>query len=166
MSTVRRSRRFLKFVPPLINSGAVVAREPNVARPHCPSWAPSLLMRIGVWTAQVWNECARQMDQVAEGVRHPISHPLLNACRLKRRCGSRIADVLRGVGRALRFFRRRGSVDRRSAGIGFAEAFALLAGFCCEIFSGGFFLELLFGFDGSADSFDTDAVCVALGFGV
>jgi hypothetical protein len=58
------------------------------------------------------------------------------------------------------------SVDRRSAGIGFAEAFALLAGFCCEIFSGGFFLESLFGFDGSPDPFDTDAVCFALGFGV
>ena len=40
-----------------------------------------------------------------------------------------------------------------------------MAGFCCKIFSGGFFLESIFGFDGSADSFDTDAVCFALGFG-
>jgi hypothetical protein len=47
-----------------------------------------------------------------------------------------------------------------------AEALAILAGFCCEIFSGGFFFESLFGFDGSADSLDTEAVCVAFGFGV
>jgi hypothetical protein len=59
-----------------------------------------------------------------------------------------------------------GSVDCRSAGIGFAEAFALLAGFCREIFSGGFRFEPIFGVDGSADSFGTDAVSVALGFGV
>jgi hypothetical protein len=58
-----------------------------------------------------------------------------------------------------------GSVDRRSAGIGFAEAFSLLAGFCREIFSVGFLFESIFGFDGSADWFDTDAVCFALGFG-
>ena len=50
--------------------------------------------------------------------------------------------------------------------MGVAEAFALLAGFCCEIFSGGFLFDSLFGFDGSADSFGTDAVCVAFGFGV
>ena len=50
--------------------------------------------------------------------------------------------------------------------MGVAEAFALLAGFCREIFSGGFFLESLFGFDGSAGSFDTDAVCAAFGFDV
>ena len=50
--------------------------------------------------------------------------------------------------------------------MGVAEAFALLAGFCCEIFSGGFFFDSLFGFDGSAGSFDTDAVCVPFGFDV
>ena len=53
-----------------------------------------------------------------------------------------------------------------AAGLGAAEAFALLAGFCCEIFSGGFFFEPIFGVDGSADSFGADAVSVALGFGV
>jgi hypothetical protein len=64
-------------------------------------------MSVGVWTAQVWNEGARQMDQVAEGVRHSIGHPLLDT-RL-RRWGyrSRTDSVLRGMRRVLRFFRRR-----------------------------------------------------------
>jgi hypothetical protein len=64
-------------------------------------------MSIGVWTAEVWNECARQVHQVAECVRHSIGDPLLNARRLNRRQCSRTAGGLRGLGRFLGFFRRR-----------------------------------------------------------
>jgi hypothetical protein len=60
-----------------------------------------------------------------------------------------------------------GSVDRRSAwASGLTAGFGLLAGFCCAIFSAGFFFEWIFGVDGSADSFDAEAVCIAFGFGV
>ena len=41
-----------------------------------------------------------------------------------------------------------------------------MAGFCCAVFSAGFFFESIFGVDGSADSFDAEAVCVAFDFGV
>ena len=64
-------------------------------------------MSIGVWTAEVWNERARQMHQVAESVRHSIGDPLLNARRFNRRHCSRTARVLLGRGRFLRFFERR-----------------------------------------------------------
>jgi hypothetical protein len=64
-------------------------------------------MSIGVWTAQVGNERARQMHQVAECVRHSIGDPLLNARRLNRRQCSRTAGALRGLRRFLRFFGRR-----------------------------------------------------------
>jgi hypothetical protein len=40
-----------------------------------------------------------------------------------------------------------------------------LAGFCSDGFAGGFFFESTFSADGCADSFDTDAVGGALGFG-
>jgi hypothetical protein len=40
---------------------------------------------IGVWTAEVWNERARQMHQIAECVRHSIGEPLLNRRRRNRR---------------------------------------------------------------------------------
>ena len=64
-------------------------------------------------------------------------------------------------------FGRAGSGGCRSAwATGFAEAFALLAGFCADVFPGGFLVESFFGADGRADSVDTDAVGVALGFGV
>jgi len=60
-----------------------------------------------------------------------------------------------------------GSVGCRSGGAGgFAGAFALARGFCGGSFTGGFFFESIFGADGSADSFDADAVGVASGFGV
>jgi hypothetical protein len=60
-----------------------------------------------------------------------------------------------------------GSVDCRSAWTtDFAEAFALLAGFCSDILPGGFFFESIFGVDGRADSFGRDAIGVAFGFGV
>ena len=39
-------------------------------------------------------------------------------------------------------------------------------GFCSGGFTGGFFFELAFGVDGSADSFEADAVGVAFGFGL
>jgi hypothetical protein len=59
-----------------------------------------------------------------------------------------------------------GSAGRRSASAsGFAGAFAVLWGFCIGGFTGGFFFESILGVDGSADSSDTDAVRVALGFG-
>ena len=74
-------------------------------------------MSIGVWTAEVWNERARQMHQVAESVRHSIGDPLLNARRLDRRRGRRTAGVLRGLGRFLRFFGRRG-LSRLSFSLG------------------------------------------------
>jgi hypothetical protein len=58
-----------------------------------------------------------------------------------------------------------GSVDCRSAwAVGFAEAFALARDFCTDGLPGSFFLASAFGFDGSAASFDADAVGVALGF--
>ena len=41
-----------------------------------------------------------------------------------------------------------------------------MRGFCRDGFSGGFFLESIFGVEGSADSFDADAVSLAFGFGV
>jgi hypothetical protein len=47
------------------------------------------------------------MHQVAECVRHSISDPLLNRRRRNRRRRSRIAGALRGMGRTIRFFRRR-----------------------------------------------------------
>ncbi len=128
----------------------------------------SFLMSIGVWTAQVWNECARQMHQVAECVRHSIGDPLLNDRRLNRRQCSRTAGVLRGLGRSLRFFRRR-RLSRLSLSLSnwFCWGVSrLLRGFCSEGFTSGFFFESIFGVDGSADSFDTDAVGVAFGFGV
>jgi hypothetical protein len=60
-----------------------------------------------------------------------------------------------------------GSAGRRSASAsGFAGAFAVLWGLCIGDFTGGFFFESIFGVDGSEDSFDTDAVRVAFGFGV
>ena len=74
-------------------------------------------MSIGVWTAQVGNERARQMHQVAESVRHSIGDPLLNARRLDRRRGRRAAGVLRRLGRFLRFFGRRG-LSRLSFSLG------------------------------------------------
>jgi hypothetical protein len=74
-------------------------------------------MSIGVWTAEVWNERARQMHQVAESVRHSIGDPLLNARRLDRRRGWRTAGVLRGLGRFLRFFGWRG-LSRLSFSLG------------------------------------------------
>jgi hypothetical protein len=74
-------------------------------------------MSIGVWTAQVGNERARQMHQIAECVRHAIGDPLLNARRLDRRRGRRTAGVLRGLGRFLRFFGRRG-LSRLSFSLG------------------------------------------------
>jgi hypothetical protein len=107
------------------------------------------------------------MHQVAECVRHPIGEPLLNA---RRRTGASAVGLpapCAGWGDLSASFGGAGSVDRRSAwAIGFAAAFALLAGFCCDIFSAGFFFESIFGVDGSADSFDTEAVCVAFGFGL
>ena len=41
-----------------------------------------------------------------------------------------------------------------------------MRGFCRDGFSGGFFLKSIFGVEGSADSFDADAVSLAFGFGV
>ena len=41
-----------------------------------------------------------------------------------------------------------------------------MRGFCSDGLPDGFFFELIFGVDGSADSFDTDAVRVPFGFGV
>lgn len=59
-----------------------------------------------------------------------------------------------------------GLVDCRSAcATDFAEAFAILRGFCTDGFSDGFFLESIFGVDGSPDSLDADAVRAAFGFG-
>jgi hypothetical protein len=60
-----------------------------------------------------------------------------------------------------------GSVDCRSGRAGgFAGAFALVRDFCSDGLPDGFFFESIFGADGPADSFDTDAVRVAFGFGV
>jgi hypothetical protein len=64
-------------------------------------------MCIGVCAAEVWNERARQVYQVAECVRHSIGDPLLNRRLGNRRHRSRTAGVLRGMGLALRFFRWR-----------------------------------------------------------
>ena len=94
---------------PLQKTGANLARY---AKPRKPAViklvaVPGLLTRVGIWAAQVWNERAWQMYQVAEGVRHSIRHPLLDARLRRRRHRSRIGGVLRGVGRAFRFFRRR-----------------------------------------------------------
>jgi hypothetical protein len=74
-------------------------------------------MSVGVRTAQVWNERARQMHQVAECVRHSIGDPLLNARRRNRRQRSWIAGALRGLWRSLRFFRRR-RLSRSSLSLG------------------------------------------------
>ncbi len=124
-------------------------------------------MSIGVWTAQVWNECARQVHQVAECVRHSIGDPLLNARRLNRRRAVGLPASCAGRGDFSASFGGAGSVDCRSGGAGgFAGAFALVRDFCSDGLPGGFFFESIFGADGPADSFDTDAVRVAFGFGV
>ena len=73
-------------------------------------------MSIGVWTAQVWNERARQMHQVAECVRHSIGDPLLNARRLNRRAAAvGLPAACAGWGDLSASFGGAGSVDCRSA---------------------------------------------------
>ncbi len=113
------------------------------------------------------NECARQMHQVAECVRHSIGDPLLNARRFNRRQRSRTADALRGLGRSLRFFGRRW-LSRVSLSLGnwFDWRLSRLPrGFCRAVFTSGFFFESIVGVDGCVSSLDTDSVGVAFGFG-
>jgi hypothetical protein len=50
--------------------------------------------------------------------------------------------------------------------MGLTGGFGRPRGFCSAVFTTGFFFESAFGFGGSADSFDPDAVGVALRFGV
>ena len=50
--------------------------------------------------------------------------------------------------------------------MGLTGGFGLPRSLCRAVFTGGFFFELAFGVDSSADSFDADAVGVVFGFGL
>jgi hypothetical protein len=50
--------------------------------------------------------------------------------------------------------------------MGLTGGFGLPRSFCRAVFTSGFFFESALGVDGSADSFDADAIGVAFGFGL
>ena len=65
-----------------------------------------LSVGVGIWIGRALKERARQVHDVAEGARQSVGEPLLNRGRRRGCDGGRIADALRGRGRALRFVRR------------------------------------------------------------
>lgn len=72
-----------------------------------------------------------------------------------------------GCGGLSASFGRADAVGCRSTrATGFAEPFAIRAGFFSDLFSGGLLVGSIFGGDGGAGSFDACAAGVAFGFGV
>ena len=107
------------------------------------------------------------MHQIAECVRHSIGEALLNARRLDRRQCNRTAGVCARAGAIsplLWAARARSIVAQHEPLV--LPRLSRYARLLRDGLPGGLFFELIFGVDGSADSFDTDAVGFAFGFGV